>query len=253
MNRAADYSFFKNSFFYGVGSNMKKFLMLLAAAGAFLGASRANATPIGPSASVTGAAITAFTDSFGAALANVDTLNQTSKSGKITASLQSSVYLDPTTGTTLDFVYQISVSPNSVDGVGEGQAFHFAGFTTNVGYEATAPAGYNGNPANVIPQAVSRDATGDIITWSYTDIFGDELLPQGSNSVVLTVKTNATQYFQGSSEFAAIDGGTIDFPAFGPQAPVPEPTTLLLAISACATGVPVCLLRRRSRASQATS
>jgi len=149
----------------------------------------------------------------------------------LTGYVQSWVYDDTASSTTLDFVYQLTnTGAAGVDSFKELTLSPFGTFTTNVGYEQTAA---------VDPSGVDRNGN-NVIDWYFAGASG---VAPGTSSDLLVVQTNAMNYHMGSAE--VIDGGTANATVNVPFAGnvVPEPASVSLIV--IASGM---LLGRRRRA-----
>jgi hypothetical protein len=131
----------------------------------------------------------------------------------------------------LDFVYQFTNSPNSVDSIERLTAADFTGFTTDADYIAGSGAAG--------PFLVTRSAIGDVI--GFTFLSASPIGP-GQTSDVLVIKTDATSF--GPSAITVSDGGSGSAPSFGPVA-VPEPASA--AVAALGFGA-MAMRRRKNRA-----
>ena len=150
---------------------------------------------------------------------------------------------------TLDFYYQ--VSNHSVrNRVHRLTGSDFSGFITDVWYVTNGAAVscdacpgdffVNGTQA---PLSVDRDTFGEVVGFNFPNP-GFELLP-GQTSVLLLVRTNATDYVPGF--VSVINSGTVTQPAFAPAAAVtPEPASMVLfGIGLLGTGA---AMRRKRKA-----
>lgn len=153
------------------------------------------------------------------------------------------VVIDPNTGD-LDFVFQVS---NTSSGPIQGDITritlsNFGAFSTDVGYEFNTCIN-NGPPADfcndgltdVNPDTVDR-LTADAVGFNFTTGGG---VPSGEQTVVLTIRTNATSFTAGS--IGIYDNGVATFePGIVPAVPEP-PAIFMLASGLVSLG----LLRRR--------
>jgi hypothetical protein len=164
-------------------------------------------------------------------LAYVSNPNVTDSNGTFTATLNAAVYTDPSNtfcAGCLDFVYQVSNSGGSTDGIGRVTAFNFTGFMVDAGYSvAGEPAG--GGTAfptgTWAPGLVDRNSA-DTVGFQFADVA--TVIPPGGTSTVLEIMTDATSFTAGSA--SALDGGTANFNAFAPSAgtTTPEPASALM-------------------------
>jgi hypothetical protein len=138
----------------------------------------------------------------------------------VIATLTSTVCADPSNpfgAGDLDFLYQLSNSTNSIDGVGRITGINFAGFSLDAGY-ATNLGG------TVAPQLVDLSLNGGTVGFAFASPFLMQIMP-GQTSNVLVVKTNSTKFNVGSAN--VIDGGVTTVAAYQPTV-IPEPTTMVL-------------------------
>jgi hypothetical protein len=148
-----------------------------------------------------------------------------------TATMASAVYRN--NAGTLDFYYQVTVTggPDSIRRIATSR---FANGTTWVtdGREildgsniaCTACGGFFQDGAEDATDA-DRSLNGRVVGFNYEPASGDFPLDPGETTLVLLVRTNATQYQPGF--FAVINGITETRVAFEP-AEVPEPASLVL-------------------------
>lgn len=178
--------------------------------------------------------------SAGTLLANLSSpFSFSSVSGTTSGTVISAVYKE--SGGTLDFYYQIAVSPSSTDPVADESDVTFAGFSTALGFR-TDGAGLSGPGfvnGTVSPVTGDRDAAGDVINFSFQPPDTSEIYP-GTTSNVLVISTNATQFAAGNVSVIGGAAGTVA--SFRPI-PVPEPASLALAAAIATFG----LMRRRAR------
>jgi len=154
-------------------------------------------------------------------------VSTTQSTATFTATLDAAVYEDP--GNTfcadcLDFVYQVTNSDGSADGVGRVTAVNFTGWSVDAGFSPTAP-GSGGGTAFVdgtdAPGLVDRN-TPDTVGFQFESSPTAAIAP-GDTSNLLVIETNSTIFGAGAA--AALDGSTANFAAFDPS---PEPTSALL-------------------------
>ena len=155
---------------------------------------------------------------------------ETDTTATFTATLNAAVYTDPSNtfcAGCLDFVFQISNSANSTDGIGRVTAFDFAGFSVDAGYSTTAPGSGGGTTfatGTDAPGLFDR-VTSDTVGFQFASSPTAAIAP-GQTSYILLIETNATHYTTGI--VSAEDGGTATFAAFEPTAAVPEPASALM-------------------------
>jgi len=161
--------------------------------------------------------------------------------GGFTGTLRSAVVQN---GSTLDFYYQVTNSPNSLSALGRETNFNFSGFSTSVFYRTDNAGG--GGAAGFIagtetPDTADRDNFGVVGFNFLQGVAGSPSgkLGPGETSSILVVRTNATLFAPGVS--SVINGGAASVVTFAPV--IPEPATLSLL----AGGMMLPLLRRRGR------
>ena len=149
----------------------------------------------------------------------------------LTVDLTSAVYADPanTFGSgDLDFMYQVSNSASSTDGVGRVTAISFTGFSTDVGFTAagsTLPGGLFVD-GTVAPELVDRVSSGTV-GFSFNAPL-TLLIPPGATSTVLMIQTNATHFAAGMTNI--IDGSVATIDTLEPtgRTLTPEPSSVVL-------------------------
>lgn len=143
----------------------------------------------------------------------------------------------------LDFAYLVTNSPGPGGGsLTSLSGSSFEGFSTDV-----SQIQFGG--ITVGASSVSRTASGETVTWSFTSN-GQGTLTPGDLSDLLIVRTNASQYITGSIEVT--DGGSARIDGFAPgtnSAAVPEPSSLVLLCSGLAGLGGALVWRRRKEAS----
>jgi len=153
----------------------------------------------------------------------------TSANVKILGTFTAAVYSDPTNpfgAGDLDFVYQVQNSATSPDAIARISAIDFTGWMTDVGYTATgADLGFQ--DGEIAPELVDRVGSGDVVGFSFSAPVINLVTP-GDSSTVLIIKTNASNWGNGSA--SVIDGGVVTLEAFEPTGShtVPEPNLATL-------------------------
>jgi hypothetical protein len=134
---------------------------------------------------------------------------------KFTGTLTSAVYNDPTTGG-LDFLYQITNDPTSVDEFDELSLSSFSSFSTDVDY-------VNGT-GDVNPDSTTRSSgAGKIVAFMFSGG-----VPGGQDTSEMLVETNSHNFMVGVGSVidGATGGTTISAPATGTfMSNVPEPAS----------------------------
>jgi len=123
-------------------------------------------------------------------------------------------------GGTLDFVYQVTNNPASIDSTVSVSMQSFGNFTTDVGYEFGTGLGLTNTPPGPIPLLVDRSLSGNSVRFTIS------ILP-GTTSALLVIKTDATTFSGGN--LGILDGGTANVNAFAP-APLPSTASLGLVL-----------------------
>jgi len=138
--------------------------------------------------------------------------------------LNSWVYQDTPSSSTLDFVYQL-INTGSGDSFKELTLSRFSTFMTNVGYKQTAATD---------PTAVDRNGT-NVIDWFFANASG---IAPGQSSDLLVIQTDATNYHIGTGSI--IDGGTavaqVQVPFAGNGVPEPGSVSLIIVAAGLALG-----------------
>ncbi len=158
-------------------------------------------------------------------------VTQTSSNSKVTATVNSAVYSDPTNifgAGDLTFVYQVLNSASSKDSIGRFTAIDFTGFKTDVGITPNGGSiGGSFTAGGTSPQLVDR-VSDDVVGFSFNAPL-TQLIAPGSNSIVLVIQTDAKAWTAG--EVNVIDGGVTTIASFQPTtstSTIPEPTAFLL-------------------------
>ena len=147
-----------------------------------------------------------------------------------TGTLQLQVVKETGSGT-LDFYFQIFNDSSSLDAIDRLTTGNYTGFATDVDWTNNATIG--------VASTFANRATADTVGFSFVGApFGNGLILPGTNSAVLFIKTDATQFTQGTVQL--INDATANVLAF---APVPEPSTG--ALVALGTAFAVLLTCRR--------
>ena len=120
----------------------------------------------------------------------------------------------------LTFTYELSNNSFSPDPIDRFTLSSYLGFSVDASYPAGALVG------SIIPTSVTRNGSGNQISFNYTGPFEGTLLP-GSASVLLVLQTSATSF---QNSFAAIiNSSSVNVATFAPLT-VPEPGTAALVI-----------------------
>jgi hypothetical protein len=129
-----------------------------------------------------------------------------------------SAYVVRTDAGTLDFVYKFSNDASSESKLERMTAYNFAGFTTNVGYVAGS--------GDVAPTTANRTNDGEVVGFNFLA----SGVPQGQNTDIMVIATNATKFTTGTYTFQ--DGGATTVAAYAPTTGAvvtPEPSSFLSA------------------------
>ncbi len=154
-----------------------------------------------------------------------------------TGTLRSAVYRN-SLNNQLDFYYQFVNNSSSVDSISRMTMTNFGTFTTNVGFTSQDIDGTTGS-AGGTAKAVNFSQTGTMQAPSLANRpsqgtlgfnFGDgtvssDMINPGETSRILVIRTNATNYNNGST--STINGAIATYQTFAPTA-IPEPGTYAL-------------------------
>jgi len=148
----------------------------------------------------------------------------TTTAGTNSGFIDSAVYDD---GGTMDFYYQLFNSASSATSFTTLSANTFAGYTTNDVFitNGSSLAGTTFVNGSYQPSTVSNDPDG--ITTDFSFAIPNPLndVPPGSDSVVLIISTDATNYTNGNT--SVIDGGTPGpLASYQPATTTPEPASM---------------------------
>jgi hypothetical protein len=146
----------------------------------------------------------------------------TGAAGTNSGFIDSAVYND---GGTLDFYYQLINNASSATALSTLAAFDFAGFTTNDATMAdvTSLGTTIFTDGTFFPTLAANNTQVTDFLFAIPAPSND--VAPGSESVVMVISTNATQYTAGNA--AVIDGGTETVASFEPTT-VPEPASFAL-------------------------
>ena len=138
--------------------------------------------------------------------------------------IYSAVYDD---GGTLDFYYQLINSANSATPLTTLAAFNFAPFMTSDATMAdvTSLGTSIFTDSSDLPTLASLDSAGEVTDFLFSIPSPSNDVYPGTESSVLIISTNATQYTAGNA--SVIDGGTFTVASFEPTS-VPEPASFAL-------------------------
>jgi hypothetical protein len=145
----------------------------------------------------------------------------TTTAGTNSGFISSAVYND---GGTLDFYYQLDLSADSATPVSTLSASDFIGFTTDDAFLTNGSSlGTVFVDGSFLPTTVGNNSDGSVTDFYFGNPNPSNDITPGSDSVVMVISTNATQFTNGNA--AVIDGGTATVAAFQPGTGVPEPAT----------------------------
>ena len=120
----------------------------------------------------------------------------------------------------LTFTYELSNNPFSPDPIDRFTLSSYLGFSVDASYPSGSLL------SSIIPTSVTRNGSGNQISFNFTGPFEGTLVP-GSSSVLLVLQTSATSF---QNSFAAIiNSSSVNVATFAPLA-VPEPATGALLI-----------------------
>lgn len=136
----------------------------------------------------------------------------------------------------LTFTYQISNDAGSPGEIDRLTLNGFFGFLADGSYQIPA--------AGLVPTLNDRDASGDVIGFTFLGApVGSGTLMPGLTSALLVVQTDAPFYVLSTA--AIIDGSVTTAPIFAPSLFVPEPATISMA--ALGLGALALVARRRAK------
>ncbi|MGA2591436.1 MAG: hypothetical protein ABSH32_16065 [Bryobacteraceae bacterium] len=141
----------------------------------------------------------------------------------ISGTYSAQVYADPNNvfcAGCLDFLFEITSSATSTDGIARITDTSFSTYLTDVGYST----GTGSVPGGVYPVTVDRSSNGAVIGFNFELPAG---IAPGDSTEILEIETNATTYMPGSLQIT--DGGVATVVAFAPDA-APEATTVSMML-----------------------
>jgi hypothetical protein len=142
--------------------------------------------------------------------------------------IYSAVYND---GGTLDFYYQLINSASSATPLSTLAAFNFASggfiYDTNDAtmFDVSSLGTSIFTDSTDLASSVSNDPLGEVTDFSFSIPLPSNEVAPGTESGVMIISTNATQYTTGAA--SVIDGGTFTVTSFEPTS-VPEPASFAL-------------------------
>ncbi len=147
--------------------------------------------------------------------------------GAFSGTLTTEVISGDTTNTLggLTFTYLITNDAGGTNSIGRMSVVDYDGFATDGNYQV--PAG------GVAPASIDRNVSGDVIGFNFVPTPLDPstgFLTPGLSSALLVIQTDAPAFRESFANF--IDGGVA---TTGTLAPVPEPGTMILVLSALVT------------------
>jgi len=120
----------------------------------------------------------------------------------------------------LTFTYELSNNSLSPDPIDRFTLSSYLGLSVDASYPSGSLVG------SIVPTSVTRNGTGNQISFNYTGAFEGTLAP-GSASVLLVLQTSATSF---QNSFAAIiNSSSVNVATFAPLA-VPEPGAAALLV-----------------------
>ena len=153
-----------------------------------------------------------------------------------TGTLRSAVYRN-SLNNQLDFYYQFVNNASSVDSISRITMTNFGTFTTNVGFTSQDIDGTTGGGTPVktnfvqnttlmqAPSLANRPSQGTL-GFNFGDgTVSSDMINPGETSRILVIRTNATNYNNGST--STINGAIATYQTFAPTA-IPEPGTYAL-------------------------
>jgi hypothetical protein len=155
-----------------------------------------------------------------------------SSSGSLAGTETAAVYRD--SGGTLDFYLQASLAATAASPITNVSVSDYQGATADMGYrsDGSAVAGGEFVDGSQSPSDVARGTTGDPVAWDFAGPSAVNTLAPGETSMVLEIKTNATDYTPGSVTFVAGSDTAIG----GAYAPFVTPISSTANPSAADTG-----------------
>jgi hypothetical protein len=155
----------------------------------------------------------------------------TAAAGTNSGFIDSAVYND---GGTLDFYYQLINSASSATPLSILAAFNFASggvvYTTDDAtmFDVSSLGATIFTDGSFFPSLVGSNTAGTVTDFSFGAPLPTNDVPPGSESTVMIISTNATNYTAGNA--SVIDGGTQTVAAFepAPSTTVPEPASFVL-------------------------
>lgn len=131
----------------------------------------------------------------------------------------------------LTFTYELSNNSLSPDPIDRFTLSSYLGFSVDASYPSGSLVG------SILPTSVTRNPSGNQISFNYTGLSEGTLLP-GTASVLLVLQTSAISYQ--NSTAAIINSSSVNVATFAPLA-IPEPATAALVI----LGASFLVLRRK--------
>ena len=134
--------------------------------------------------------------------------------GTLTSNVYNNDASNPFGPGALTFTYLLANNANSTDALHRLTVLGYTGFLTDASWQTPA--------AGVAPTLIDRQATGDVVGFSFEG-FGPGVLNPGQNSALLVVQTNATAY---TTTLANVQDGLNTQVAT--YSPAPEPASFAL-------------------------